>query len=247
MTRTDEAGKVDILLAYMDPPAQDLAIAFVDKHRRDTPPPTTAPALKLYNTNLYDELLKYLKTKSAVVGTRPELRLLDLWKNFEQKTGETVGEYYHRLNVLIEKMANQGRPFMPDELSVWTTFVNGLRRDLQIHVRTQAPKPGPVEGAVEAAETYEDVFRLIQRQDASTRRPGTNAVPTADVRPDANRAGRFGQHQRTRGYGVGECTCRANAEAAACGRVHRSRATSAADATGTDSISTQPGLRRARH
>ena len=182
VTHTDANAKVDVLLAYIDPPAQDLALAFVDKYRCENDPPTGATQLKTYNTELYDALLTYLKKKSAVVGTRPELRLLDLWKNFEQKAGETVGEYFHRMNVLIEKLANQERPFRPDELSVWSTFVNGLRRDLQIHVRTQAPKPGPVEGAVEAAETYEDVCRLIQGTEATPRRAGTHAPPTAEAR-----------------------------------------------------------------
>jgi hypothetical protein len=140
VTRTDEAAKVDVLVAYMDAPAQDLAIAFVDKYRTDNAPPTAAGPLRTYNETLYDQLVAYLRTKSAVVGTRPELRLLDLWKNFEQRSAETVGEYYHRMNVLLEKLASQDRPFKPDELGVWSTFVNGLRRDLQIHVRTQAMK-----------------------------------------------------------------------------------------------------------
>ena len=201
VTRTDEASKVDVLLAYMDAPAQDLALAFADKYRRENDPPTAPTQLRAYNTALYDALIAYLRTKSAVVGTRPELRLLDLWKNFEQKRGETVGEYYHRMNVLIEKLANQDRPFKPDELGVWTTFVNGLRRDIQIHVRTQAPKPGPVETAVEAAEVYEDAHRLMLVRDDPFKRTENSSTPTADrdSRPEAGRAGRFGQLQRTRG------------------------------------------------
>ena len=91
-----------------------------------------------------------------------------------------MGEYYHRMNVLIEKLANQDRPFKPDELGVWTTFVNGLRRDIQIHVRTQAPKPGPVETAVEAAEVYEDVHRLMLVRDDPFKRTENSSTPTAD-------------------------------------------------------------------
>ena len=198
VTRTDEAAKVDVLVAYMDAPAQDLAIAFVDKYRTDNAPPTAAGPLRTYNETLYDQLVAYLRTKSAVVGTRPELRLLDLWKNFEQRPAETVGEYYHRMNVLLEKLASQDRPFKPDELGVWSTFVNGLRRDLQIHVRTQAPKPGPVETAVEAAEVYEDVHKLMGTRDAD-RRKGDANLEQKEPRADGSRGGRFGQFQRTRG------------------------------------------------
>ena len=71
VTHTDANAKVDVLLAYIDPPAQDLALAFVDKYRRENDPPTGAAQLKTYNTELYDALLTYLKKKSAVVYTPP--------------------------------------------------------------------------------------------------------------------------------------------------------------------------------
>ena len=59
VTRTDEASKVDVLLAYMDAPAQDLALAFADKYRRENDPPTAPTQLRAYNTALYDALIAY--------------------------------------------------------------------------------------------------------------------------------------------------------------------------------------------
>ena len=54
-----------------------------------------------------------------------------------------------------------------DELSVWTTFVNGLRTDIQLHVRKNR-QPGPVELAVEAAEAYEGARAYTQLAQSST-------------------------------------------------------------------------------
>ena len=192
VTKTDDINKVDHLLAYMDPPAQDIAMQYAETYTREHDDSgLTGNQLKAYHRTFYDALIAHLKTKSAVVGTRPELRLLEQWKNMRQKDSETVGEYYHRLTVLMQRMAQQEKPYEPDELTQWTTFVNGLHYDVQLHVRTNIIRPGALSEVLEAAEAFEDVQRTMRGRSA-------NAFPNKAV-TQAPRAPKWGQFQRTRG------------------------------------------------
>ena len=66
VTKTDDVHKTDHLLAYMDPPAQDIAMQFVEAYGKEHDDSgMTAAQLKLYHRTLYDELVKHMKTKSA--------------------------------------------------------------------------------------------------------------------------------------------------------------------------------------
>ena len=87
--------------------------------------------------------------------------------------------------VLMQQLSQQEKPYTPDELAIWTTFVNGLRRDIQLHVRTNVYKPGPVNEAYEAAEVFEDVQRTMPTVSLSprSRRLTQRRVPGGRCRP----------------------------------------------------------------
>ena len=91
VAHVDTIERVDHLLAYMDAPAQDIAITFVDHYTEENAVPAAAAQQKTYYDTLYKALIAHLRSKSAVVGTRPELRLMEQWKNIKQTEGETVG------------------------------------------------------------------------------------------------------------------------------------------------------------
>ena len=134
--RLDAATKCDILQAYMDSPAQDLAMTFVADYRMENDEPSGARDRTEYFEEMYKNLIEYLQAQSGVVGTQPELRLLDKWNLLKQGRTEKVAAYYHRMLKLKDQLKNQRKPFEMDELAVWSTFVNGLRSDIQLHVRT---------------------------------------------------------------------------------------------------------------
>ena len=165
--RMDAATKCDILQAYMDSPAQDLAMTFVSAYQQENDEPNTARDRTEYFEEMYKKLIEHLQGQSGVVGTQPELRLLDRWNLLKQGPAEKVAAYYHRMLKLKDQLKNQKKPFAMDELSVWTTFVNGLRIDVQLHVRTNR-QPGPVELAVEAAGAYEGARAYTQLAQSST-------------------------------------------------------------------------------
>ena len=82
--RLDAATKCDILQAYMDSPAQDLAMTFVADYRMENDEPSGARDRTEYFEEMYKKLIEYLQAQSGVVGTQPELRLLDKWNLLKQ-------------------------------------------------------------------------------------------------------------------------------------------------------------------
>ena len=77
--RMDAAAKCDILQAYMDSPAQDLAMTFVSAYQQENDEPNTARDRTEYFEEKHKKLIEHLQGQSGVVGTQPELRLLDSW------------------------------------------------------------------------------------------------------------------------------------------------------------------------
>ena len=156
-------AQVDHLVAVLESPAQELAFSFCEKYDIEN----STDGLRGANLTKHHEdklaaLVAHLQSKSAVVGTRPELRLLNQWGRIKQQDGEPAGMYYHRMNVLLDQMANQQAAEKPSQLQIWSTFVNGLRREVQTHVRAFVPKPGEIEEALQAAEVFEEVQKSME-------------------------------------------------------------------------------------
>ena len=67
VTKTDDINKVDHLLAYMDPPAQDIAMQYAETYTREHDDSgLTGNQLKAYHRTFYDALIAHLKTKPRV-------------------------------------------------------------------------------------------------------------------------------------------------------------------------------------
>ena len=78
VTKTDDVHKTDHLLAYMDPPAQDIAMQFVEAYGKEHDDSgLSAAQLKQYHRTLYDELVKHMKTKSC--RHMPPPGVFNLW------------------------------------------------------------------------------------------------------------------------------------------------------------------------
>ena len=130
-----ESAQVDHLVAVLDSPAQELAFSFIKKYNAEHPTEgLRGQQLVQYHEDKLAALVAHLQSKSSVVGTRPELRLLNKWKTMKQYDGEPAAMFYHRINVLHDQLANQPDPEVPGPRDVWSTFVNGLQHDVQLHV-----------------------------------------------------------------------------------------------------------------
>ena len=117
--RMDAATKCDILQAYMDSPAQDLAMTFVSAYQQENDEPNTARDRTEYFEEMYKKLIEHLQGQSGVVGTQPELRLLDRWNLLKQGPAEKVAAYYHRMLKLKDQLTNQKSPLQ------WTNCRSG--------------------------------------------------------------------------------------------------------------------------
>ena len=123
-----ESAQVDHLVAVLDSPAQELAFSFIKKYDAEHPTEgLRGQQLVQYHEDKLAALVAHLQSKSSVVGTRPELRLLNKWKTMKQYDGEPAAMFYHRINVLHDQLANQPDPEVPGPRDVWSTFVNGLQ------------------------------------------------------------------------------------------------------------------------
>ena len=80
---------------------------------RSDPDRPSAAVAKKYHEDELAALIAHLKTQSLVVGTRPEMQLIMQWKNINQQEEETAGMFYHRIHVLLDKLANQAEPQQP--------------------------------------------------------------------------------------------------------------------------------------
>ena len=95
--------------------------------------------------------------------------------------------FHHRIHVLLDKLANQTEPQQPSSLDIWNTFVSGLRRDVQLHVRSMVAKPGDLEAALQAARARE---RQFHRESAPSRTHSAMGDADASYVPAHIRAGR---------------------------------------------------------
>ena len=68
-----ESAQVDHLVAYLESPAQELAISFKKKYESENvyPDRPSAAVAKKYHEDELAALIAHLKTQSLVVGTRP--------------------------------------------------------------------------------------------------------------------------------------------------------------------------------
>ena len=181
-----ESAQVDHLVAVLDSPAQELAFSFIKKYDDEHPTEgLRGQQLVQYHEDKLAALVAHLQSKSSVVGTRPELRLLNKWKTMKQYDGEPAAMFYHRINVLHDQLANQPDPEVPGPRDVWSTFVNGLQHDVQLHVRTFVPKPGDMEEALQAAEVFEET-KKIKGWGSETRAPATRPARKAQIFEDPN-------------------------------------------------------------
>ena len=163
-TNLQDEQKVNSFLAYLESPCQELAMSFVKKYKTDHEPPTSPAAdVRAYHKDLWKDLIAYVSKKSAFVGTRPELRLHNQWSSLRQKEHESVGSYYHRLERLKCQMAEQDKPFLADDMTTWTTFVNGLREEIRWHIKANV-KGTDLEDTLERAEAYEEANKSIVPQ-----------------------------------------------------------------------------------
>ena len=181
-----ESAQVDHLVAVLDSPAQELAFSFIKKYNAEHPTEGLGrQQLVQHHEDKLAALVAHLQSKSSVVGTRPELRLLNKWKTMKQYDGEPAAMFYHRINVLHDQLANQPDPEVPGPRDVWSTFVNGLQHDVQLHVRTFVPKPGDMEEALQAAEVFEET-KKIKGWGSETRAPATRPARKAQIFEDTN-------------------------------------------------------------
>ena len=137
--------RVQLLIAYLRGQCQDIALNFVaDYEQENTIPPYNAAVstVRLYYSEQYEALKAHLKEDHVIVGSSPELRLLDQWKNLIQAQSEKALTYYQRLVKLRRRLAEQDPPHVVSDIESYATFVTGLKRQLQLHVRTNDEEGG---------------------------------------------------------------------------------------------------------
>ena len=110
-------GKVALLKSTLEGNCKLQAAAYVKKYKEEKPK-RQSETDETYYKKVYQALCKSLKVDPIVVGLEPELRLLDEWKNLQQKSNETVRKYYLRLELLLDALAEQDPPIVRDDIRV---------------------------------------------------------------------------------------------------------------------------------
>ena len=92
-----ESSQVTHLVAFLESPNREIAVAYLKKWKEENPQPEPAAraadresAMRDYHRAQWQALVAHLKTQSTVVGTRPEMRLEHDWKDMKQLPGESV-------------------------------------------------------------------------------------------------------------------------------------------------------------
>ena len=77
-----ESSQVTHLVAFLESPNREIAVAYLKKWKEENPQPEPAAraadresAMRDYHRAQWQALVAHLKTQSTVVGTRPEMRL----------------------------------------------------------------------------------------------------------------------------------------------------------------------------
>ena len=166
-----ESSQVTHLVAFLESPNREIAVAYLKKWKEENPQPEPAAraadresAMRDYHRAQWQALVAHLKTQSTVVGTRPEMRLEHDWKDMKQLPGESVAMYNYRLQQLVTKMTEMPTADRPTERSIYTTFVSGLKPRLRATVQVQCSH-FDYDAAVSKAELLEETIRQTEEDE----------------------------------------------------------------------------------
>jgi transposase InsO family protein len=88
-------------------------------------------------------------------------------RSLQQEDGESVKEYSRRMQSVVVNLERYGYTVSPmDEL---TTFEQGLKAEIQRHLRSSVRQVSSVKEAVAAAEAFEDAEKLFQDKTAASK------------------------------------------------------------------------------
>ena len=130
-------AQVALLQAFLEGDCRQVAVDYIREYEQETPVPAGAAAQRSYYEQQLSALKDYLRQSTTITGCSPEVRLMDKWRTITQKDKEKVQTYYNRVKYLLRQLQEQDPPIQIDDKDLYVTFVNGLRPNIKVHVKSK--------------------------------------------------------------------------------------------------------------